>query len=52
MLQPAFACNFIKNEFLRMYYPKVLTTNTEKPFSYLLSNFFAEHLPDKCFDNE
>ena len=35
-----------------MYYPKILTTDTEKPFSYLQSNFFVEHFPDKFFYNE
>ena len=35
-----------------MYYPKILTTDKEKPFSYMQSNFFVEHLPDKCFYNE
>ena len=34
-----------------MYYPKVLTTDTEKPFSYLQSSFFIVHLPDKyCYN--
>ena len=35
-----------------MYYPKILATDTDKPFSYLQSNFFVEHLPDECFCNE
>ena len=35
-----------------MYYPKILTTNIEKPFSYLQRNFFVEHLFDKCFYTE
>ena len=35
-----------------MYYAKILVTDTDKLFSYLQSNFFVEHLPDKCFYNE
>ena len=35
-----------------MYYPKILTTDKEKPFVYLQSNVFVEHLSDKCFYNE
>ena len=35
-----------------MYYPKIFVTDADKPFSYLQSNFFVEHLPDKCFYNE
>ena len=26
--------------------------NSDKPFTYLQSIFFVEHLPDKCFNNE
>ena len=47
-----FGLNFIKNEFSRIYYAKILATDTDKPFSYLQSNFFVEHLPDKYFYNE
>ena len=47
-----FGLNFIKNEFSRIYYAKILATDTDKPFSYLQSNFFVEHLPDKCFYKE
>ena len=46
------ACNFIKNEFFRIYYPKIVATDTDKPFSYLQRNFFVGHLPDKGFYNE
>ena len=35
-----------------MYCPKILATDRDKPFSYLQSKFFVEHLPDKCFCNE
>ena len=35
-----------------MYYAKILVIDTDKLFSYLQSNFFVEHLPDKCFYNE
>ena len=47
-----FAFNFVKNKFLRMYYSKVLVTDTDKQFCYLQINFFVEHLPDKYFYNE
>ena len=43
--QAAFACNFIKKEFLRIYYQKILNTTTEKQFSYLQSNFFKNTYP-------
>ena len=48
----ALACNFIKNKFFRIYYSKILATDTDELFSCLLSNFFVEQLPDKCFYNE
>ena len=35
-----------------MYYAKILAIDTDKLFSYLQSNIFVEHLPDKCFYNE
>ena len=48
----ALACTFIKNEFFRIYYAKIVATETDKPLSYLHSNFFVENLPNKCFYNE
>ena len=51
MLQAAFACNFIRNEFPSHVLPED-STDTEKTFSYLRSNFFVDHLRDKCSYNE
>ena len=48
----ALVCSFIKNEFFRIYYPKIVATDTDKPFTYLQRNLFVGHLPDKGFYNE